>query len=78
MLSSNRMKVVQAPQVSRPRLRRNLLFLGAAALILFLDQATKELVRATLERGEKLTADVEKQVEEAVREFNLAFKSEKG
>jgi len=46
------MKVFLLPRVGRPRLRRNLPFLGTAALILALDQATKELVRATLERGE--------------------------
>jgi signal peptidase II len=46
------MKVAQIPQVHRARLRHNLLFLGVSALILGLDQATKELVRATLERGE--------------------------
>jgi len=32
--------------------RRHVLFLGVAALVLALDQATKEIVRNTLERGE--------------------------
>ncbi len=36
---------------SRPNLRR-FVFLGAAALVLALDQITKELVRAFLDRGE--------------------------
>ena len=53
MLSSNRMKLVQVPSKARPRRGlRSLLFWGVAALVLALDQATKELVRANLERGE--------------------------
>jgi len=56
MLSSKAMPPTEAaPALSidrgRPWLRRGL-FLGAAALVLALDQATKETIRAFLDRGE--------------------------
>jgi signal peptidase II len=53
------MRLMPAEQTSRPRAiplrlrwRRDLLFFATAAVILALDQLTKHVVRATLERGE--------------------------
>ena len=45
------MKLAQAPQKARLH-GRSALFFSVAAFVLALDQATKELVRATLERGD--------------------------
>jgi signal peptidase II len=53
------MRLMPAEQTNRPRAiplrlrwRRDLLFFATAAVILALDQLTKHVVRATLERGE--------------------------
>jgi len=55
MLSSKAMPSIEAPSLpstqAQPWLRRGL-FLGAALAVLALDQATKEVVRTLLDRGE--------------------------
>jgi signal peptidase II len=56
VLSSKAMPTIEvtksvAPMLTAPRLRR-LLFVAAALIVLALDQASKELVRTLLERGE--------------------------